>query len=139
MSAIPSVTLNNAVEMPAIGLGVFQTPPDVTTAAVEEALRLGYRHIDTAAAYANEREVGEGVRRSGIARDEVFLETKVWISDYGYDATLHAFDKSAAKRGVDQLDLLLLHQPLPSRSDLTLDAYGRSRGCSPTARCAPSA
>jgi diketogulonate reductase-like aldo/keto reductase len=109
--------------MPAIGLGVFQTPPDVTTAAVEEALRLGYRHIDTAAAYANEREVGEGIRRSGVARDEVFLETKVWISDYGHDATLHAFDKSAGKLGVDLLDLLIVHQPLPSRFDLTLDAY----------------
>ena len=110
--------------MPLLGFGVFQTPPDVTTAAVEEALRLGYRHIDTAAAYGNEREVGEGVRRSGIARDEVFIETKVWISDYGYDATLHAFDKSAGKLGVDRLDLLILHQP-PARVrfDLTLDAY----------------
>src|SRR5215213_6186990 len=128
MSTVPSVTLNNGVEMPAIGLGVFQTPPDVTTAAVEEALRLGYRHIDTAAAYFNEREVGEGVRRSGIARDEVFLETKVWISDYGYDATLHAFDKSAGKLGVDGLDLLILHQPLSSRFDLTLDAYRALEG-----------
>jgi diketogulonate reductase-like aldo/keto reductase len=123
VSTIPSVTLNNGVEMPAIGLGVFQTPPDVTTAAVEEALRLGYRHIDTAAAYFNEREVGEGIRRSGIARDDVFLETKVWISDYGYDATLHAFDKSVGKLGVDRLDLLILHQPLPGRFDATLDAY----------------
>jgi diketogulonate reductase-like aldo/keto reductase len=123
MSTVPSVTLNNGVQMPAIGLGVFQTPPDVTTAAVEEALSVGYRHIDTAAAYFNEREVGEGVRRSGIARDEVFLETKVWISDYGYHATLHTFDKSAGKLGVDRLDLLILHQPLSSRFDLTLDAY----------------
>jgi diketogulonate reductase-like aldo/keto reductase len=123
MSTVPSVALNNGVEMPAIGLGVFQTPPDVTTAAVEEALRLGYRHIDTAAAYFNEREVGEGVHRSGVARDEVFIETKVWISDYGYDTTLHAFDKSAGKLGVDRLDLLILHQPLPSRFDATLDAY----------------
>ena len=82
MSAIPAVTLNNGVEMPLLGFGVFQTPSDVTTAAVEEALRLGYRHIDTAAAYGNEREVGEGIRRSGIASDDVFLETKVWISDY---------------------------------------------------------
>jgi diketogulonate reductase-like aldo/keto reductase len=80
---VQTTVLNNDVEMPAIGLGVFQTPPDVTTAAVEEALRLGYRHIDTAAAYFNEREVGEGIRRSGIARDDVFIETKVWISDYG--------------------------------------------------------
>jgi diketogulonate reductase-like aldo/keto reductase len=119
----PTLELNNGVTMPALGLGVFQTPADVTSAAVEEALRLGYRHVDTAAAYGNEREVGEGIRRSGIARDDVFLETKVWISDYGYDATLHAFDKSAGKLGVDQLDLMLLHQPLSSRFDLSLDAY----------------
>jgi diketogulonate reductase-like aldo/keto reductase len=118
-----TITLNSGVEMPAIGLGVFQMSPDVTTTAVEEALRVGYRHVDTAGAYFNEREVGDGIRRSGIAREEVFIETKVWISDYGYDATLHAFDKSAGKLGVDQLDLLLLHQPLPSRFDLTLDAY----------------
>jgi diketogulonate reductase-like aldo/keto reductase len=118
-----AITLNNGVEMPALGLGVFQTPPDVTTNVVEEALRLGYRHIDTAAAYANEREVGEGIRRSGINRDDIFIETKVWISDYGYDATLHAFDKSAGKLGVDQLDLFILHQALPSAFDRTLDAY----------------
>jgi len=119
----PLLELNNGVEMPALGLGVFQTPPDATTDAVEEALRLGYRHIDTAAAYGNEREVGEGIRASGVDRDDVFIETKVWISDYGDDATLHAFDKSAGKLGVDQLDLLILHQPLSSRFDLTLGAY----------------
>ncbi len=120
---VPSITLNNGVELPALGLGVFQSPPEQTTSAVEAALAAGYRLIDTAAAYANEREVGEGIRRSGVPRDEVFIETKVWISDYGYDATLHAFEKSARKLGVDQLDLLLLHQPLPSAFDRTLDAY----------------
>jgi diketogulonate reductase-like aldo/keto reductase len=119
----PRVTLNNGVPMPAIGLGVFQTPPEQTVTAVESALAQGYRLIDTAAAYLNERQVGDGMRRSGIARHDVFLETKVWISDYGYDATRHAFDKSAGKLGVDRIDLLLLHQPLPSRFDLTLDAY----------------
>jgi len=119
----PFLTLNNGVQMPALGLGVFQSPPDETADAVESAIRYGYRLIDTAAAYLNERQVGEGLRRSGVRRDEVFLETKVWISDYGYDATLHAFDKGAAKLGVDRLDLLLLHQPLSSRFDLTLDAY----------------
>jgi len=118
-----TTTFNNGVQMPMLGLGVFQSPPEDTAAAVQEALRLGYRLIDTAAAYGNEREVGEGIRRAGIARDEVFVETKVWISDYGYDATLHAFDKSAGKLGVDTIDLLLLHQPLTSRFDLTLDAY----------------
>ena len=119
----PSITLNNGVRMPALGLGVFQSPPAETVGAVETALGTGYRLIDTAAAYFNEREVGEGLRRSGLARDQVFIETKVWISDYGYDATLHAFDKSARKLGVDRLDLLLLHQPLSSAFDRTLDAY----------------
>src|SRR4051794_30829719 len=100
-----TITLNNGVEMPAIGLGVFQTPPDETRAAVAVALDTGYRHIDTAAAYGNEREVGEAIGRSGLGRGEVFIETKVWISDYGYQETLHGFDKSAAKLGVDQIDL----------------------------------
>ena len=118
-----NVTLNNGVQMPALGLGVFQTPPDVTAQAVATALATGYRLIDTAAAYGNEREVGQAIDHSGLARDEVFIETKIWISDYGYDQTLHGFDKSAGKLGVERLDLLLLHQPLPSRFDLTLDAY----------------
>jgi 2,5-diketo-D-gluconate reductase A len=123
MSVIPTLTLNNGVDLPALGYGVFQTPPDETIAAVEAALRTGYRHIDTAAAYGNEREVGEAIRRSGVDRSEIFVETKVWISDYGYDATLHAFDKSAGKLGVETIDLLILHQALPSRFDLTIDAY----------------
>jgi diketogulonate reductase-like aldo/keto reductase len=118
-----SFTLNNGVEIPAVGFGVFQTPPDETVAAVETALAVGYRHIDTAAAYLNERGVGEAIRRSGLDRSETFVETKVWITDYGYDATLHAFDKSAAKLGIDQIDLLILHQALPGEFDLTLDAY----------------
>ena len=119
----PSFTLNNGVELPAVGFGVFQTPPDETIAAVETALTTGYRHIDTAAAYLNEREVGEGIRRSGLDRSEIFVETKIWITDFGYDATLHAFDKSAGKLGIDQIDLLILHQALPGEFDLTLDAY----------------
>ena len=118
-----SFTLNNGVEIPAVGFGVFQTPPDETVTAVETALATGYRHIDTAAAYGNERGVGEAIRRSGLDRAELFVETKVWITDYGYDATLHAFDKSAAKLGIDQIDLLILHQALPGEFDLTLDAY----------------
>jgi diketogulonate reductase-like aldo/keto reductase len=118
-----SFTLNNGVEIPAVGFGVFQTPPDETVAAVETALATGYRHIDTAAAYLNERGVGEAIRRSGLDRSELFVETKVWITDYGYDATLHAFDKSAAKLGIEQIDLLILHQALPGEFDLTLDAY----------------
>lgn len=123
MSQSMNLTLNNGVVMPALGFGVFQTPADVTADAVRNALQTGYRLIDTAASYGNEREVGEAIRRSGIPRNEVFIETKAWISDYGYDEALHAFDKSAGKLGVDQIDLFVLHQPLPSRFDLTRDAY----------------
>ena len=119
----PVLRLNNGVEMPAIGFGVFQTPPDETIAAVETALATGYRHIDTAAAYLNEREVGDAIRRSGLDRSEIFVETKVWITDYGYDETLHAFDKSAGKLGIDQIDLLILHQALPGEFELTIGAY----------------
>jgi diketogulonate reductase-like aldo/keto reductase len=119
----PTLQLNNGVEMPALGFGVFQTPPDETRDAVRAALHAGYRHIDTAAAYGNERQVGEAVHASGLARSEVFLETKIWISDYGYDETLHGYEKSARKLGVDQIDLLILHQALPSAFELTLDAY----------------
>src|SRR3954447_9735066 len=118
-----TITLNNGVEMPALGLGVFQTPPDETSAAVRAALEVGYRHIDTAAAYGNERQVGEAVHSSGLDRSEIFVETKIWISDYGYDETLHGFGKSARKLGVDQIDLLILHQALPSAFDRTLAAY----------------
>jgi 2,5-diketo-D-gluconate reductase A len=120
---VPSITLNNGVAMPALGFGVFQTPPDETKVAVAEALRAGYRHIDTAAAYGNERGVGEALKQSGLPRSDVFIETKIWISDYGYDETLHSFNKSAGKLGVEQIDLLILHQPLPSAFDRTLGAY----------------
>ncbi|MBT2501710.1 aldo/keto reductase [Curtobacterium sp. ISL-83] len=117
------VTFNNGVTMPAIGLGVFQTPPDETIQAVQTALEVGYRHVDTAAAYGNEREVGEGLRRSGVPRSDVFIETKVWVTDYGYDQTLHAFEKSAKKLGVEQIDLLLLHQAYPKTFDRTIESY----------------
>jgi diketogulonate reductase-like aldo/keto reductase len=123
MPDVSTLTLNNGVVMPALGFGVFQTPPDETRAAVSAALRAGYRHIDTAAAYGNERQVGEAVAASGLDRSEVFVETKIWISDYGYDKTLHGFEKSARKLGVDQIDLLILHQALPSDFDATLEAY----------------
>ncbi|WP_328395923.1 aldo/keto reductase [Nocardia sp. NBC_00416] len=120
---IPSLELNNGVRIPALGFGVYQTPPDETIAAVDTALATGYRHIDTAAVYGNEREVGEALRRRGLPRDEVFVETKVWITDFGFDATAHAFAKSAAKLGIEQIDLLILHQALPSEFDLTIQAY----------------
>jgi diketogulonate reductase-like aldo/keto reductase len=118
-----TLTLNNGVQLPALGLGVFQTPPDETRDAVRAALDAGYRHIDTAAAYGNEREVGDAVRASGVDRSDVFLETKIWISDYGYGETLHGFEKSAGKLGVEQIDLLILHQALPSAFERTLEAY----------------
>jgi len=123
MTNVPNLRLNNGVQIPALGLGVFQTPPAETTAAVAEALRVGYRHVDTAAAYGNEREVGEGIRSSGVPREQVFIETKIWINDYGFDETLHGFEKSARKLGVEQIDLLILHQALPSAFDKTLQAY----------------
>ncbi|MCS5718044.1 aldo/keto reductase [Herbiconiux sp. CPCC 205763] len=121
--AIPTLTLNNGVTLPALGFGVFQSAPEETEAAVSAALEVGYRHIDTAAAYGNEREVGRAIAASGLPRSELFIETKVWISDYGREETLHAFDKSATKLGVDQIDLLILHQPLPSAWIATLAAY----------------
>jgi len=120
---IPQVKLNNGAEMPLLGFGVFQTPPEETRAAVATALETGYRHIDTAAAYGNEREVGDAVRNSQVGRAGVFVETKIWISDYGYEETLHSFDKSAAKLGVEQIDLLILHQALPSAFDKTVAGY----------------
>lgn len=117
------LTLNNNVTMPALGLGVFQSPPEETTAAVLAALDTGYRHIDTAAAYGNEREVGLGIKESGLSRADVFIETKVWVSDYGIQETLHAWEKAVAKLGVDYLDLLILHQPAPARFEKTIQAY----------------
>jgi diketogulonate reductase-like aldo/keto reductase len=118
-----TVTLNNGVELPPLGFGVFQTPPEETRNAVAAALDTGYRHIDTAASYGNEREVGDAVGASAVGRAGVFLETKIWISDYGYEQTQHGFEKSAGKLGVDQIDLLILHQPLPTSFDRTLEAY----------------
>jgi diketogulonate reductase-like aldo/keto reductase len=123
MTSNDTLTLNNGLAIPALGYGVYQTPPAATTAAVAEALRVGYRHIDTAAAYGNEREVGAAIKASGLARDEVFIETKIWINDFGYAETLHGFEKSAGKLGVEQLDLLILHQPLSTDFDRTLEAY----------------
>ena len=118
-----SLMLNNDVEMPALGFGVFQTPPDETRAAVQAALRpataTSIRRPPTATS-------GRSAKRCAVRpgpRSEVFLETKIWISDYGYDETLHGFDKSAGKLGVDQIDLLILHQALPSDFDRTLEAY----------------
>ncbi|GMA29552.1 aldo/keto reductase [Arenivirga flava] len=118
-----TLTLNSGVTLPALGLGVFQSSPEETAAAVETALRGGYRHIDTAAAYGNERQVGEGLRVSSVPRDEVVIETKVWATDFGYDETLHAFDKSSRKLGLEQIDILILHQQAWNLFDRTIAAY----------------
>ncbi|MBT1633800.1 MULTISPECIES: aldo/keto reductase [Curtobacterium] len=118
-----TVTLNNGLEIPAIGFGVFQSAPEETVDAVRTALETGYRHIDTAAAYGNEREVGEGIRASGVDRDDIVVETKIWVSDYGFDETLHAFDKATGKLGFDTIDVLILHQPAPDRFEQTVQAY----------------
>ncbi len=115
--------LDNAVEIPALGLGVLQSEGGEATSAVSTALRAGYRLIDTAAAYFNEREVGQGIRDSGVDCAEVFLTTKLWMTDYGYDDALRAFDTSTAKLGVDILDLYLLHWPWPANWSQTVAAY----------------
>lgn len=106
------VTLNNGVEMPAIGFGVFQVPDlKVCEQAVSDALEVGYRMVDTAAAYMNEEAVGAAIKNSGIKREELFITTKLWVQDYGYDKTLKAFDVSMKKLGLDYLDLYLMHKP----------------------------
>ena len=110
--------------MPALGLGVLhRSAPARTAEAVACALAIGYRLIDTAASYANERLVGEGIRRSGIARAELFVTTKLWISDYGYERALHACDVSLRKLGLDYVDLYLLHWPVPVDFAATVAAY----------------
>src|SRR4051812_22091603 len=119
----PALILNNGVTMPALGLGAFQSPPEETVSAVETALRDGYRLIDTGAAYDNEREVGEGIRRSGVPRDEIFVTAKLWISDYGFDAAKVGFEASLRRLGLDYVELYLLHQPVPTTFEDTIGAY----------------
>jgi len=111
----PELVLNNGVAMPALGLGVFQSPPEETAAAVETALKVGYRHVDTARVYGNEADVGAGVRESGVARGEVFVTTKLWNADQGYDAALRAFDASLKRLGLEYVDLYLIHWPVAEK------------------------
>jgi 2,5-diketo-D-gluconate reductase A len=119
---IPTVKLNNGVAMPQLGFGVFQVPDDETTAAVTAALNAGYRSIDTAAIYGNEGGVGRAVPDAGIAREELFITSKVWNSDHSYDNTLSAHDATLDKLGLDALDLYLIHWPAPDR-DLYLETW----------------
>ncbi|QFZ18092.1 aldo/keto reductase [Saccharothrix syringae] len=122
MSSMRTITLNNGVTMPQLGFGVFQVSTEDTYAAVAEALRVGYRSVDTAAAYGNEEPVGRAVADSGVPRDEVFVTTKLWNSDQGYDEALRAFDASTAKLGLDRLDLYLIHWPAPGQ-DRYVDSW----------------
>ncbi len=122
MSKVPPIILNNGVEMPQLGFGVWQVPDAEAEKAVATALEAGYRSIDTAAIYGNEEGTGKAVAASGIAREKLFVTTKLWNADQGYDATLRAFDASLDKLGLDYLDLYLIHWPLPSK-DSYVDTY----------------
>jgi diketogulonate reductase-like aldo/keto reductase len=113
--SVPNVILNNGIEIPQLGFGVWRVPADDTQRAVAAALDAGYRHIDTAKLYDNEEGVGAAIRESGLERDEVFVTTKVWNSDQGYDDTMRAFDASMERLGFDVLDLYLIHWPLPGK------------------------
>ncbi|MEU7427681.1 aldo/keto reductase [Streptomyces sp. NPDC040750] len=121
-SQVPPIILNNGVEMPQLGFGVWQVPDDEAERAVATALEAGYRSIDTAAIYGNEEGTGKAIAVSGLPREDIFVTTKLWNSDQGYDSTLRAFDTSLEKLGLDYLDLYLIHWPLPSRDDY-LDTY----------------
>lgn len=109
---IPTVTLNNGVQMPILGFGVYQVPAEETERAVSDALAAGYRHLDTASSYGNEQAVGRAIKASGIPRDQLFVTTKLWIQRGGEDGTKRAFDTSLRLLGLDHLDLYLIHQPL---------------------------
>jgi len=117
MPDVPNLTFNNGVEIPQLGFGVFQVPPDEVIDPVLAALEAGYRLIDTAAMYGNEEGVGKAIEQSGVPRDELFITTKLNNPDHGYDAALKAFDASVGKLGIDVLDLYLIHWPLPKRND----------------------
>ena len=109
--AIPQISLNNNVEIPQLGFGVYQVDPAETERVVSDALAAGYRHIDTAAAYFNEEAVGRAIASSGIPRNEIFVTTKLWISDAGDDGARRGFERSRTKLGLDYIDLYLIHQP----------------------------
>ena len=120
-------TLNNGVQIPVLGFGVFQIPPAETAQAVAEAIKAGYRHIDTAQAYMNEAEVGQGVKQSGVAREEIFITSKVWVENYGYEAAKGSLDRTLSRLDCGHIDLMLLHQPF---NDIygawrALEEYGR--------------
>jgi 2,5-diketo-D-gluconate reductase A len=114
-NSVPNTVLNNGVEIPQLGFGVFLVPPGETEKSVAAALEAGYRHIDTAKLYDNEEEVGAAIATSGLPREEVFVTTKLWNGDQGYDSALKAFDASLERLGFDYVDLYLIHWPTPAR------------------------
>ncbi|GAA4972316.1 aldo/keto reductase [Yinghuangia aomiensis] len=120
--SVPNIILNNGVSIPQLGFGVWQVPPAETRAAVRTALEAGYRSIDTAAAYENESGVGEALADSGIPRQDLFVTTKLWNRNQGYETTLRAFDDSLAKLGLDYVDLYLIHWPMPA-ADRYIDTW----------------
>ena len=123
-TTIPELILNNGVKLPSLGLGTLdRKSPEKVANAVEAAIADGYRLIDTAASYTTERHVGEGIKRSGIDRSELFVTTKLWLSQYGYDNALRGFESSLRRLGLDYLDLYLLHWPVPSDFETTIAAY----------------
>ena len=128
-TAVPALTLHDGVEIPQLGFGVFQVPPEDTQQVVEEALAAGYRHIDTAAAYRNEVGVGAAIATSGLPREEVFVTTKLWNSSQGFDSALLTFDKSLGRLGMDYVDLYLIHWPVPTEDRFveTWQAFERIR------------
>jgi 2,5-diketo-D-gluconate reductase A len=122
MASIPQVPLNDGSSIPQLGFGVYKIPEAETVEAVLTALEAGYRHIDTAAFYENERAVGEAVRRSGLDRSEVYVTTKVWWTENGYDSALRSFDASLDRLGFDTVDLFLIHWPAP-KHDKYVDTW----------------
>lgn len=115
-----NITLNNGVQIPALGFGVFQIPPAETEQAVISAIKAGYRHIDTAQVYMNETEVGLGIKNSGVAREELFVTTKIWVGNFGYEATKASLERSLGRLNLDYIDMVLIHQPYG-------DSYGTWR------------
>ena len=111
MTQVPNLTLNTGAQIPQLGFGVFQVPPDEVVEPVRTAIEAGYRSIDTAAAYGNEEGVGKAIAESGVRREDLFVTTKLWNDRQGYDSTLQAFDESMTKLGLDYLDLYLIHWP----------------------------
>jgi 2,5-diketo-D-gluconate reductase A len=117
-----SISFNDGLSIPQVGLGVWQTPNETAAPAVRAAIDAGYRHVDTAAIYGNEEGVGEGIRSSGVDRKDIFLTTKLWNEAQGFDSTLRAFDESLKRLGTDYVDLYLIHWPAPKK-DLYLDTW----------------